>query len=335
MRKKILSIAALIVLSSLFGADVLMDRVYAEEDLKTDTTETSSTSISLMPVSKILQIASNSVYEDKMTVNNDGNAPMRIEVYAAPYSYVYSENEDSYKLGFNSDNNFTQIARWITFRGADDKWAAKTTYEIAPNDSVDVHYRITTPDNIPGGGQYAVIFAHTLSSSVSASGIRTEASPGMVVYGRSSEGEVVVKPIISDLEINYGTRDKSREQNSFFASAKVKNEGNVDFNAIGKMKIQSIFGDTVYETVQPSGIVSIIPDAELVVADEWTNSPLFGIYKVTWTVTVGEETEAIERVIFANAAWFLIISITLLTILVIGSIIMLRRRRERRSRLAV
>ena len=335
MRKKIWNLVLAAIISVFFGQSVVLSGVYAEEESASQPESSGGLSISLMPVSKILQISSNSTYEDKMTINNDGDAPMKIEVYAAPYSYVYSEGEDAYKLGFNSDTNYTQMARWITFKSPSDEWVTKSTYDIAPKNSVDVNYRITTPESIPGGGQYAVIFAHTLTSSANASGIRTEASPGMVVYGRSSEGETIVRSTISDLKIEYGESSDASKKSAIRASAKVKNEGNVDFNAIGTMKVDNLFGGTVYETSQTAGRLSVIPEAELVVSDEWTEPPLFGIYKVTWTVKVGDNTETTEKIIFINIAWFLVLSIILLTFIIVGCIIGVRRRKERRSRLAV
>ena len=335
MKKKIWVACVAVVLASLLTIIWPDALIYADEETDSTTSTSGSTSISLMPVSKILQISSNSVYEDKMTVTNDGDSMMKIEVYAAPYTYVYSESEDAYTLGFNNDNNFTQIVRWITFKDSTGNWVKKGTYSIEPKGSIDVEYRISTPNNIAGGGQYAVIFAHTLTSSTSANGIRTEASPGMVLYGRSSEGETIVKSSISDLQIQYGIGEGQTKQDGFFASAKVKNEGNVDFNAVGKMTVRDIFGGIAYETPETNGRLSVIPDAELVVSDKWTELPFFGIYNTTWTVKVGENTETIERTIFVNFALFLIMSIILLTILVIGSIMVIRRRRERRSRLAV
>lgn len=335
MRRKIWNLVLVAVVFVFVGQSTILPGVYAEEESASQPESSGGMSISLMPVSKILQISSNSTYEDIMTVNNDGDSPMKIEVYAAPYSYVYSESEDSYKLGFNSDTNYTQMARWITFKNTGGDWVTKSTYDIAPKNSVEVNYRITTPESIPGGGQYAVIFAHTLSSSTNTSGIRTEASPGMVVYGRSSEGETIVKPIISDLKIEFTESKEASGKSVFRASAKVKNEGNVDFNAIGTMKIDNLFGGTIYETPQTSGRLSVIPEAELTVSDEWTEPPFFGVYKASWTVKVGDEIETIEKIVFVNFAWFLVLSIILLTIIVVGCIIRVRKRKERRSRLAV
>lgn len=340
MRKNILKLLVLTLVGVAFMSVATPVNIYAEETgdsngTETSETENSGTSISLTPVSKVLQISSDSSYEDHFTISNDGNGEMRVEVYAAPYSYVYSESEDTYKLGFSNENSFTQIARWITFRDSSGNYVAKPTFTIDPKDSLDVYYRITTPSNIPAGGQYAVIFAHTLTSAISSSGIRTEASPGIVVYGRSTEGEAIISAEISSLELNQIKSEGENVKNLINASAKVKNIGNVDFNASGVLKIEGILGGASYVTPADRGRISVIPDAELVVSDSWEETPGFGLFRVTWTVTAGEETQTIERIIFINPLPFIIISIILLTIIIVWVTIVVRKRKERRSRLAV
>ncbi|MBR3116036.1 hypothetical protein IKF30_02300 [Candidatus Saccharibacteria bacterium] len=293
------------------------------------------TSISLMPVSKVLQIAPNSEYEDVLTVNNDGDDEIEIEVFAAPYAYVYSEDEQTYKLGFNTETNFTQIVRWVTFKKADGGWDKKAQYKIPARESLAVKYKITTPNKIPEGGQYAVIFAHTLTGVVSASGIRTEASPGMVLFGRSAEGDIKTVAQISDMSAQYGIHGDDTQNNYFYGSAKVKNDGNIDFNANGKLKVEPIIGFGGYETPESRGRVSVIPESELEVTDRWDESPVFGLYKVTWTVKAGEETETIETLIFVNPIVAIIVIIIVLTIITIWTIMIVRKRKDRRSRLAV
>jgi hypothetical protein len=156
-----------------------------------------------MPVSKVLQISPSSEYQDIMTVNNDGDQEIEIEVFAAPYAYVFSEDEQMYKLGFNVETNFTQITRWITFMKNDGSWDKKAVFKIPANDKIEIKYKISTPGSIPAGGQYAVLFAHTLTGVVSASGIKTEASPGMVLFARSTEGEIKTSAQISNMEVAY------------------------------------------------------------------------------------------------------------------------------------
>ena len=324
--------AILIVGLGVFGN---IDSYAEEEDSDGAEDVFSGTSISLTPVSKILQISSDSVYNDVFTVKNDGNDEIKIEVYAAPYSYVYSDEEDLYKLGFSNENNFTQISRWITFEDVDGKYVEKAYYTVKAEESLDVKYQITTPSNIPSGGQYAVIFAHTLSNATSASGVRTEASPGIVIYGRSTEGEVDTSAEISNLKISKNVSEDGTTRNNIYATAKIKNVGNVDFNATGVMKVEPIIGGGEYETPNTKGRLSIIPESELVSSDEWEETPSFGIYKVTWTVMVGDQTESTTRVIFLFSPIAVVISIILLTIVIIWIIIRVRKRKERHSRLAV
>ena len=343
--KKNLSKVLLFALALVFGASLNLTRPVnaeeADETTEAQTTEAADdsakvgTSISLTPVSKVLQISSESEYKDTFKVTNEGNEVMEIEVYSAPYSYVYSETEDAYKLGFSNENSFTQIARWITFKDNDGNYVKNPQFTIEPNGSLEIKYKISTPSNIPAGGQYAVIFAHTLTGVISANGIKTEASPGLVVYGRSTEGEAIMSAEISDIGLKQEITENGATRGNFYGSAKVKNTGNVDFSASGVLKVEPILFGPSYETPANEGRISVIPEAELVVSDEWEETPQFGIYKVTWTVIAADQTETIEQIIFVNPVPVIIVTILLLTIIIVWIIIRLKKRKERRSRLAV
>jgi len=344
MRKSIIKSLVLALMALLLSGVFVPITVHADEELispnpnsaeDAESEKAPGTNISLSPVSKVLQISSNSQYEDHISVTNDGDNEMQIEVYAAPYSYIYSEEEDTYKLGFNNDNSYTQITRWITFKDKDGNYAKNPTYTIAPKASLDVYYKISTPDNIPAGGQYAVIFAHTLTGVISSNGIKTEASPGMVVFGRSTEGETITKAVISGSKISQSITTESGQVTKINASAKIKNEGNVDFSATGKLTIDGIIGGGHYETPANAGRASVIPESELAVSDTWEETPSFGIFKVVWTVNAGGETETIEQIVVINIMPIIIIIIILLTIIAIWIIIVVRKRKERRSRFAM
>ena len=200
MRSLIQKVSVVAVTTVLLATFITSGKVFSEGEDDANKQQVVGTSISISPVSKILQLSANSVYEDTFTVSNNGNTDMKFEVYAAPYAYTYSETDDTYQLGFNKESTYTQITRWITFKQTDDNYAEKATYTAAPNSGVDVTYRIATPESIPAGGQYAVLFAHTLTADTNSSGIKTEASPGLVVYGRA-EGETKASCEISNVKI--------------------------------------------------------------------------------------------------------------------------------------
>lgn len=325
---------AVFALVAMAGIFVGNGYIYADEE----SSNSIATSISISPVSKILQLKPNSVYEDKFTITNNGNSPMTFEVYAAPYSYTYSETDDAYQLGFNRESTYTQITRWITFKDASSNYTEKATLTAEPNSSVTIEYKISTPEDIPAGGQYAVLFAHTVSDTASdTTGIRTEASPGLVVYGRA-EGETVIASETSNLQINQTIKIEGTEKNLINASAKVKNTGNVDFMATGLLKVSGIFGNVYYEsTGESSGArVSVIPDTELEVSDVWNETPFFGMFNVEWTVYAnGEASETITKFVVIMPAVVIIVMILLLTIVIVWIIIVLRKRKERRSKFMV
>ncbi len=334
--KKIINVC-LAGLVAVLGFAFFSQSVYAEEE-----EEAPRTSLTLTPVSRTLILKSESTYDGTLKVTNDGTADIKVEVHASPYSYVYSSETDLYQLGFNQENSFTQISRWITIKDASGNYVENPTFSIPKGETLEIEYKITTPSNIPAGGQYAVIFVQTMSSSAG-SGIQAEASAGMIVYGHSTEGETNVSAEIRDMKLSLGgdtettteSNAETTKANTFKASAKVKNTGNVDFFAYGKLKVESIIGFGSYETSEDASAPSVIPESERVVEDEWTETPSFGIYKVMWTVTAGESTETIEQVFFLIPPMAIIIFIIVLTIIIVLIIMGLRKRKERRSRLAI
>lgn len=347
MKKTFAKFVAVVLLGVLTLSEVIVftNPTYAEEE-ESENNNILGTSISISPVSKVLQLSSDSTYDDILSVTNDGSESIRFEVYAAPYSYIYSEENNTYTLGFSQENNYTQITRWISINDGNGRYTSRPTFTAAPGETVDVSYRVTTPSSIPDGGQYAVLFAHTLSDPSNANGIKTEASPGMVIYGRS-DGETIIASEISDMKISQTiTRDAEIEENgqtitkkmtlnNINASAKVKNTGNIDFNARGVLKVEGILGGAYYETPENEGRISVIPESELTLSDEWEETPGFGLYKVTWTVIAGDQTETTEMVLCLVPPYVIIISIILLTIIIVWIIMAVRRRKERRSRFAV
>ena len=330
---KITCIAASIIIGSVF---CLAGNTFAEEE-QPDTTASdivkAATSISISPVSKVLQLEENQVYSDTFEVTNNGSEDMTFEVYASPYSYTLSETDNEYKLGFSRETKYTQITRWITFKDVNGNYVKQPQFTAKPGESVTVKYHISTPASIPAGGQYAVLFAHTLSKDTNASGIKTEASPGLVVYGRST-GETISTSEISSLELiqTKGNEKDNVKVNSISGSAKVKNTGNVDFMAYGTLKVTGLFGQTYYETPATSGRISVIPESELTVSDAWEDTPYFGVFNASWTVHTIDNEETITKTFVIMPVPIILLVVLLLTIITIWIIMVVRRRKERKSR---
>ena len=334
--KKLFRLSCLVTVLVLGAIFCASSNVYAEDSNEEINEELlkAATSISISPVSKILKLEPDKIYEDSFEVMNNGEEPMNFEVYASPYSYTFSEEDNEYKLGFSNETAFTQIVRWITFKDTNGNFVKNPRFTAKPGEVVKVVYRITTPSSVPDGGQYAVLFAHTISNAANASGVRTEASPGLIVYGRSNS-ETISSAEISNTKLSQKLLVNQEEKNIVNASARVKNTGNVDFMAYGELRVEGLFGKLYYETPSNKSLMSVIPEVELTVSDRWEDTPYFGIFRATWTVTAVDETETVSRLILILPAPVLIIFILLLTFLTTWIIIMVRKRKERRSRYTV
>ena len=105
--------------------------VFADEDAPEEDADPAM-SVSISPVSKILNLEPNSTYDDSFKVTNNSKQPMKFEVHASPYSYTFSEENNAYMLGFSSENNYTQIVRWITFADKDGKYVKNTEFVAEP-----------------------------------------------------------------------------------------------------------------------------------------------------------------------------------------------------------
>ena len=279
-------------------------------------------SIKIAPVSNIVSLSPSESYEYSFGVTNESGIDTTIEVYAAPYSYTFSKPDNKYNLDFTKANSYTQITRWITFRNSDGEYDKKATFNLPAGEFKEIFYKISTPASLPAGGQYATIFARTITSAVS-DGINTEISPGLVIFGHA-EGETNESAEIKDLTIS---KDPARIN----ASAKVRNTGNIDFPARGILKIANIFGIVYYET-PPNKSTFIIPESELPIADEWKDTPFMGLFKVTWTVSALDKTEVITKTIFIFPSPIIILILILLTTFAIWVVSLIKRRKVKKPK---
>ncbi len=340
-----------------FGAANLAYAEESEVEVENET-EPGGISISITPVVEEFTLESNSVYDGQIKVTNAGAETFDFEVYSAPFSFAASEDNDGSNPDYSNENNYTQIARWITIKDKEGNYVSSikeensdnpVVYTAAPGEEIQIDYRINTPDNIPAGGQYAVLFAQTRAKETEASGISAQGALGVKIVGRSLEGVAITSADINNMTLSQSiTKPTEVEENGQLVvrdvtsqkingRATIKNTGNVDFTAIGQLKVTNLFGEVYYETPASNSpaSISVIPDAELSVSDVWEDTPSFGLFRATWTVTAGDATETTEMLFFLVSPFVIVLFIILLTILIVWIILMVRRRKERRSRFAV
>ena len=109
--------------------------------------EQTSNTFTLMPMSQNISLKPGEVYEGSVKVINPSSSTENFEYKAevTPYGVVDQE----YTADLLSESDRTSISKWIKIN--------EPTGTIKPNETKEVKFTITVPENVPAGGQYATI----------------------------------------------------------------------------------------------------------------------------------------------------------------------------------
>lgn len=280
--------------------------------------------LQISPVSKQTQLGSGGIIKDSFVVENIGTKDFSYKVYASPYSVT----DEDYNLSFDNENSYTQIARWIKFKAADGNMLEEATYTIKVGEKQTIEYEINVPKDVPGGGQYATLFAESIPDSADqdASGIKTVSRVGLVLYGHT-DGETKKAAEITNFDYT-----KFLFSGNMNGTSKVKNSGNIDFDASCTLTVKSIFGAELFTKTEA---VYILPETERKFNIKWEDTPPLGIFQVTMKTTALDQTREESSVVLVLPIYVVVLSILLLTVIIIWIIIIIRKRRERKARVLV
>ena len=318
-------IAFALIMSSLL---VIAPAVGAEEETEGTSEETSSPAIWLQisPVSNKVVLKPGEQLEYNFTVSNIGSEDFGYHVYASPYSVT----DEEYNVSFSNETNRTQISRWIEFEDSNGNWTDEVHYSIDSGEKQTIKYRVSVPEDVPAGGQYATIFAESdeVEGDIESSGIKTVSRVGLIVYGRT-DGDTLDEAVITDYNV-----PGFMISGPISANARIENNGNTDFEVMYDFTISSLFGKQLYTK---SGSYNVLPDTARKIDTEWEETPVMGVYKVNYKVAAlnGSVVEDHTKIVIIAPVFVIIIAIILLTFIVFWIIIMVRKRKERKSRLLV
>lgn len=311
MRKHlILSFICLIL-----GVAFLSNSAYADDGVN----------LKISPVSNYFTVKAGDVQNYVLTITNQGSENFSFRMYTAPYVVT----DEDYTANFDEENatHYNQITRWVTFKDKDGNYVPNPTYELKPGEEKTIPYRVSVPDSIPEGGQYCVIFAESVNDSqMESTGIAAISRVALTLVGH---GLGVTN---NDAEIVDYSLSHPFSLEGIAASAKVKNGGNTDFEASYSFTVKSIFGKTLHDSSQS---FTILPETERRFGLNWSEAPIFGVFKVRFAVSGGDAHRDEEHLVFIVPLFMIIIMLLLLTALTIWIIILIRKRKERSSRLVV
>lgn len=281
----------------------------------------------ISPVATSVYIKAGNTQNYQFTIENVGEEAYKFKTYTAPYSVT---NED-YDADITTETNYSQITRWISFQDDSGSFVKEPIFKLEPGEKKTIIYRISVPDDIPEGGQYCVIFAESINEKENnkdnvSVGIESRSRVSLIVLGHG-DGDTNNIAEITDFSLTGFFTTKKIE-----GIVKVKNSGNTDFTAIYALNIKSIFGKTLYSTTDN---FVVLPQTERRFQTAWSDTPICGVYRVSFKVTALDKTEEQKRLIFIMPSFMIVIMLLLLTSIVVWATMVIRKRKERSSRLVV
>lgn len=255
--------------------------------------------VTVSPLRQEAEIAPGFVYSGEFQIKNSGSQTMQIEISAETFNVT----NQAYDYLFKTDTN---EIKWVTFD--------TQSFMLQPNESKTVTYEVNVPIGTEPGGYYLALFALNHPSSINSTGITPTERVASLLYltvsGDSTRSGTLLKlqtPLVVFGPSNW--------------SATLQNSGNLHYRSVYASKIDSIFNHQV-SYKEDSRL--ILPNSVRLVEGSFDLPEIIGIYKVTYTVSLGDNPAHEET------RWFLYLPIlqTVLVILIIAGLAIVLRRKH-------
>lgn len=228
--------------------------------------------------------------EGTLKVTNSTEKTMAVTLSAEEFSVINQQ----YDYAFTKDSD---VASWVTFDNAE--------INLEAGVSKDVKYILRAPLSAEPGGQYISLFASTMTQddSTVSSQQRIASLLYINVIGDVTRSGKLVSLSSPWLVINNGNW-----------SAAVQNTGTTHFRSRYNIQISNLFNDVVASSQSDD---LILPSTVRLISGSLSLPKLPGLYRVTYTIGLGDTPAVIETRYMLYASPFVIAILGIIIFLVI------------------
>ena len=231
-------------------------------------------------------------FPTSFTVKNSGEEPLSLRFYAEP------------ALGLDNPT-YGRLAEWIKF--------SEQSLVLAPNESKAIIFSINPPSTLPAGGQYANLFTEIINedSNTSGSKLKFTSRSGIKLFAKSN-----IDPVRT-VDFHSPTLPTFLSNQNLSASILAENSGNLDFGVKTNFRVTTLLGKQLYAD---SVYADLLPESTKEIYQEWSDTPSFGLYNVSFSVRALDTSLSFNRLVLITsplsvALFFLIlVAATLSTI---------------------
>lgn len=232
----------------------------------------------------------------------------------------YSVTDENYSIDSEARTAYTDIVDWITF--------SQNEGHVEPNQNQEITVTVTVPDDVPAGGQYAMIYAEMVrDDELESTGVAVNHRVALLVFSEV-EGNTRREGRVLETKIPTFIFDPP-----ITATSLVENTGNVHTTATYTLQVFPLFGDEeVYTNEENPATLTILPETQRFNSISWDGAPQLGIFRVRETVTILDDTETIEKIVFLCPIWFLFLILLIIFFVIFWLFSRIRSRRRPAAR---
>lgn len=277
-------------------------------------------SFTVLPMSQQISLTPGETYTGKITVVNpadaEGNFKYKISIF--PYAVV----GENYEADLATENNRSMITKWIKI--------TEPVGEIAPNESKEIEFTVSVPDDAPAGGQYAAI---TVASNDEAENVE-----GVAVQNVFEIASIVYATVAGETKHSGSIIENNVPGFSAVTpvtlSALIKNGGNIHENSTFVIKVSNFFtGEVILPTEDDEGIYNevIMPESTRRIERNVSNLPAIGVIKISQTIYYNNEFSTVEKDVIICPIWFMALVLLTLASIVTTIVMMIKKHKKNKS----
>ena len=277
-------------------------------------------SFTILPMSQRVSLTPGEVYVGKITVVNPADATENFAYKASilPYSIM----DGNYTADLSTQSNRSMITDWIKI--------TEPVGTVAPNESKEIEFTITVPENAPAGGQYAAIAvaSNDIMSSNEGVAVQNVFEMASIIYA-SVAGETV-----HDGEVVQNNIPGFSTITPITLTASITNRGNIHEDATFLIKVSDAFtGREILPTEDDDGIYNeiIMPESTKEVARDISNLPSIGILKVSQTIYYNGDVSIMEKNVIICPIWFMLLVLITLASIVVAIVAIIKKHKKKQD----
>jgi hypothetical protein len=263
--------------------------------------------LTIFPLRTELSIAPGTSQDRTLTLSNTNDHPITVQLTTEEFSVI----DQNYDYAFNAA---TQPTKWVTF--------TPSTLDLAVGETKTATFRIGVPLNAEPGGKYLSMFATTSTGSTD-NGVVSQQRIGSLIY-LTVAGDISRSGRLASLSAPWIILGPTKW------AALLQNTGTTHYHSRYTVSLQPFIGNSDALT-SISGDALILPGTVRLVGDSIPLPTFPGIYKVVYTIGLGDSPAHVETRIIVYIPPVAIIVLLFAAILLFSLITDQRSRNKRKA----